>query len=182
MEEEDEPSQKSNQDKQGQRVEHSAIMTRTLGKTIINYNGPIGGWSTRATGCFDNSTSFKNGKFNITHAGEYLISYSIPYYLSNDMVMSYDGVNNPGFMLFSNDKDLMNFHPLITIHTPNLKCFIQKYTLTLTVTWKLPAGASLSIFYLGNEKNEDIQKEPVVPITIAPEATQPAWWSIVRLS
>lgn len=160
-----------------------AIMTRSLPKAYIDYNGPIPGWSSTPTGCFDQAPkSFVNSKFIVPKPGNYHISYSIPYQLSEDAAASYDGVHHPGFMLFTGDQQLMNFQPLLAINTPTLKCFVQNHTLTFSVTWQLPQGAQLSIFYLGSSKNQDIETQPVVPITIAPEPDQLAWWSIIRLA
>lgn len=159
-----------------------AVMTRALTTTNVNFNGPIGGWSSTITGGFDNvPQSFHNNKFIIPKLGHYQISYSIPYQLTPEVSASFDGVNYPGFMLCTCDKKLMYYHPIPTINTPHMKCFVSKGTLTFTVTWVLPQGSELSIFYLSSSKNQNIEDETVIPIVVAPDPHQYAWWSIVRI-
>lgn len=160
-----------------------AVMTRSLTTTHINFNGPITGWSSSASGCFDYSAkAFQYSKFTITKPGNYQISYSLPYQLSDDVVASYDGLTTPGFLLVTGDPTLINFHPLLAIDTPTMKCFVKHHTLTLCVTWKLPQEAQVSIFYLSSAKNQNVEKDPIIPLTIAPNSDQRAWWSITRLA
>lgn len=159
-----------------------AIMTRALKRTIVDYNGPLGGWSSTLTGCFDNfPQSFQDSRFIVPKPGHYHISYSIPYQLTPEVAASFDGTTHPGFMLFTGDKTLMHFHPIPSINTPNFKCLISNDTLTFSVTWQLMQGSEVSIFYLSSYKNQNIEKEAVIPVIVAPEPEQCAWWSIIRV-
>ena len=159
-----------------------AIMTQALRTTKVDYNGPIWGWTSDLTGCFDNLPgSFQDYKFVVPKPGYYQISYSIPYQMTPEVAASFDGINHPGFVLFTCDNKLLNFHRLPTINTPNLKCFVSSGTITATVTWKLQQGSELIIFYMSSSENHNVNSATMVPLVIAPDPHQYAWWSIVRL-